>query len=145
MPKTMTIGKAAGRRTSNPVRGTRRRRLSDVGQTAIVMVVALSVLMMTLGALLVQQTVNTDPLLSTDTIQHYAYRGLEAGLNAYQSVVNINPNLANCTNLTKASAICQNAQYDVWNTVHGTTRVVAPFPSTTCSTTPSPPSTPTVA
>ena len=120
MPKTTTRCNSRRRQTSNPFRSAARRRVSDLGQTAIVMVVALSVLMMTLGGLLVQQSINTDPLLSTDTIQHYAYRALEAGLNAYQSVVNINPNLANCSSATDGSSLCQNAQYDQWTTVLGT-------------------------
>jgi hypothetical protein len=108
------------RRLGRRLGGAGIRRRSEVAQSAIVLVVAVAVLMMTTGVLLIQQSSLTDPLLSADTIQHYSYRALEAGVNTYQSVVNADPNLANCSNLSNGSAICQNAQYDTWNLVHGT-------------------------
>jgi len=91
-----------------------------MGQTAIVMVVAMSVLLMTIGVMLVQQTIQTAPLLQADSTQHYAYRALEAGMNSYQSIVNTNPNLANCNSSTNGSALCQDARYQTWNLVANT-------------------------
>jgi hypothetical protein len=91
----------------------------DAGQ-AVVMVIAMSVLLMTVGVMLVAQTLQTDPLLQANTIQHSAYRGLEAGMNAYQSIINTNPNLANCNTNTNGSALCQGAQYQKWNLVSNT-------------------------
>jgi hypothetical protein len=102
------------------------RAAHDAGQ-AIIMVIALSVLLMTVGVMLVQQTIETDPLLQSDSIAHAAYRGLEAGMNSYQSIVNTNPNLANCNKSTNwpgginALAVCQGAQYQTWNLVSNTT------------------------
>ncbi len=84
------------------------------------MVMALSFLLMTVGVMLVAQTLQTDPLLQANTIQHSAYRGLEAGMNAYQSIINTNPNLANCNTSTNGSALCTGAQYQMWNLVSNT-------------------------
>ena len=96
-----------------------KRAGRDAGQ-AVIMVIAMSVLLMTVGVMLVAQTIQTDPLLQANTIQHSAYRGLEAGMNAYQSIVNTNPNLANCNTNTNGSALCQGAQYQTWNLVTNT-------------------------
>ena len=81
---------------------------------------ALSFLLMTVGVMLVAQTLQTDPLLQANTIQHSAYRGLEAGMNSYQSIINTNPNLANCNTSTNGSALCRGAQYQQWNLVSNT-------------------------
>ena len=81
------------------------------------MVIALSMLLMTVGVMLVAQTIQTDPLIQSNTIQHAAYRGLEAGMNAYQSIINTNPNLANCNKGTNGNALCQGARYQQWNLV----------------------------
>ncbi len=85
------------------------------------MVIALSALLMTVGVMLVQQTIQTDPLLQANSVQHAAYRGLEAGMNSYQSIVNTNPNLANCNQSTNAESLCQGALYQTWNLVSQTT------------------------
>jgi hypothetical protein len=95
------------------------RAAHDAGQ-AIIMVIGLSVLLMTVGVMLVQQTIQTDPLLQSNSIQHAAYRGLEAGMNSYQSIVNTNPNLANCNTSTNGNALCQGARYQKWNLVSNT-------------------------
>jgi hypothetical protein len=84
------------------------------------MVVALSILLMTVGVMLVKQTLQTDPLLQSNSIQHAAYRGLEAGMNSYQSIVNTNPNLANCNQSTNNKSLCQGALYQTWNLVSQT-------------------------
>jgi hypothetical protein len=95
------------------------RAAHDAGQ-AIIMVIGLSVLLMTVGVMLVQQTIQTDPLLQSNSIQHAAYRGLQAGMNSYQSIVNTNPNLANCNTSTNGNALCQGARYQKWNLVSNT-------------------------
>ena len=96
-----------------------KRTARDAGQ-AVIMVIGLSVLLMTVGVMLVDQTIQTDPLLQSDSIQHAAYRGLEAGMNAYLSIVNANPNLANCNTSTNGFALCQGARYQTWNLVSNT-------------------------
>ena len=100
------------------------RATHEAGQ-ALVMVIALSILLMTVGVMLVQQTIQTDPLLQTDSIEHAAYRGLQAGMDAYLSIVNTNPNLANCNSSTNNTPshpypLCAGAQYQYWNLVSNT-------------------------
>ncbi|HEX3839387.1 MAG TPA: hypothetical protein VHU85_01200 [Acidimicrobiales bacterium] len=93
--------------------------MQEAGQ-AVVMVIAMSVLLMTVGVMLVAQTIQTDPLLQANTIQHSAYRGLQAGMDSYQSILNTNPNLANCNTSTNGNALCTGAQYQKWNLVSHT-------------------------
>lgn len=100
--------------------GRWRRSAREAGQAALIMVVGLSVLLMTIGAMMVQQTIQTAPLLQADSVQHYAYRALQAGMNTYQSIVNTNPNLANCNTSTNGSALCVGARYQEWNLVSNT-------------------------
>jgi hypothetical protein len=100
------------------------RTAHEAGQ-AVIMVVALSMLLMTVGVMLVAQSIQTDPLIQSNTVQHAAYRGLEAGMNAYQSIINTNPDLANCNSSTNNTVahpypLCLGAQYQVWNLVSNT-------------------------
>jgi hypothetical protein len=101
-----------------------KRTAHEAGQ-AVIMVIALAMLLMTVGVMLVAQTIQTDPLIQSNTVQHAAYRGLEAGMNAYQSIINTNPNLANCNSSTNNTPthpypLCLGAQYQVWNLVSNT-------------------------
>jgi hypothetical protein len=100
-----------------------RRPALEAGQAALIMVIGLTTLMLVIGGTMVSQTVQTSPELATDSIQHYAYRALEAGMNSYQSIVNTNPNLANCNTSTNGDALCQGAQYQIWNLVADTSNV----------------------
>jgi len=97
------------------------RSTSDAGQVAIVLVTAISILMATLGLVMATTTVDNNPLLQTDQIQHYSYRAVEAGLNTFDSVINNNPNLANCNSTANSSALCKGLKYQVWDDVPGTT------------------------
>lgn len=102
-----------------------RRMCSDVGQTAILLVVGLTVLMSTIGAVMVTTIVNNDPILSTASIQRYAYRALASGLNSYQSAINADPYLASCNSDTNPGAAdatnqCAGISYGTWSLVPDT-------------------------
>ena len=83
---------------------------SDAGQAAIVLVVALTVAMTTVGGVMVSTIVNNDPILTQTSIQRYAYRALDSGVNAYQDVINANPYLAACNSTTNSGAANATAQ-----------------------------------
>jgi hypothetical protein len=107
-------------------RGRRGRVRSDVGQTAIVMVIAISVLLMTLGAVMVTTISNNDPILTQTSIQRYAYRALASGLNAYTNAINADPFLAACNTATNQggsnpSNQCAGISYGTWSAVPDTT------------------------
>src|SRR5580658_1347686 len=95
----------------NRGRDARRRRMrSDLGQTALLLVVGLTVLMSTIGAVMVSSIVHNEPILSQTSVQRYAYRALASGLNAYPSAINADPYLASCnadTNVGAADATSQ--------------------------------------
>lgn len=109
-----------------PGRTWRRRALdSQAGQAAIVLVVALTVAMTTVGGVMVTTIVNNDPILTQTSIQRYAYRALASGVNAYQNMINANPYLAACNSTTNpgaanATAQCAGINYQAWSQVPGT-------------------------
>ena len=105
------------------VRGRRsafRQRMagaSDRGQTALVAVVALSVTATLIAGILVSTVINSDPLLQAKSVEIYANRALEAGVNAYVTALNTNPSLAQCNSNTNTSGICSGIDYGEWNFV----------------------------
>ncbi len=89
------------------------------------LVVALTVAMTTVGAVMVTTIVNNDPILTQTSIQRYAYRALASGVNAYQNMINANPYLAACNSTTNpgaanATAQCAGISYQAWSKVPGT-------------------------
>ncbi len=90
---------------------------SDLGQTAMVAVVAFSVLASSIAAVLVSQVIGSFPLQQSKSVQIYANRALEAGVNAYVTAVNTNPSLAQCNSNTNTSGICSGIDYGQWNFV----------------------------
>ncbi len=88
--------------------------------------VALTVAMSTIGAVMVSAIANNDPILTQASIQRYAYRGLSSGLNAYQSQINADPYLAACNSTTNypsgsnANVQCSGINYESWSQVPGT-------------------------
>jgi hypothetical protein len=92
---------------------------SDLGQTALVAVVAFSVLASLAGAVIVRTIVQSDPLLQGKAVEIYAHRALEAGQNAYLTAINANPSLAQCTTDTNGSGTCSGIDYGQWNAVTG--------------------------
>jgi hypothetical protein len=92
-------------------------RPKDAGQTALVLVIGITILMTTIGAVLVQSSVATDPLQQTQSVSLYANRALEAGVNSYLTAINQNPSLVQCSIQTNTAGTCQGLKYDSWNMV----------------------------
>ncbi len=90
---------------------------SDQGQTALVAVVALSVVASLIAAVLVSTVIQSYPLQQAKSVEIYANRALEAGMNAYVTAVNTNPSLAQCNSNTNGSGICSGIDYGEWNFV----------------------------
>ena len=70
--------------------------MNDLGQTALVAVIAVSVIVALIGATLVATVVQSFPLQQAAAVSVYAHRALQAGENAYVTAVNANPTLAQC-------------------------------------------------
>ena len=98
---------------------TIRSRHSDTGQSALVMVLAVTIILTLTAGVLVGVTVNNDPLVQSASVQRYAYRALESGLNAYQSALNADPCLATC-NANSTAPDCSPLKYVSWSQVGGT-------------------------
>jgi hypothetical protein len=103
-----------------PARWRRRRVASEAGQAAIVLVVAISVLLTTVGGVMVTNIANHDPILTQANVQRYAYRALASGLNTYQDAVNANPYLAACNTASNGNAQCAGLSYGTWSQVPDT-------------------------
>ena len=89
---------------------------SDLGQTALVAVIAVSVIVSLIGATIVATVVQSVPLQQQSAVSVYAHRALEAGENAYVTAINANPTLAQCntgTNQNQSSGL----NYGEWNQV----------------------------
>ncbi len=91
------------------------------GQAALALVLGLTLILTTGGALLANDAIQHDPLVQNDVVAHFAYRALEAGSNAFLSNVNANPNLINCTSSSPSGGQCDPTDYDTWKQVKGTT------------------------
>jgi len=92
---------------------------SDLGQTAIVAVAAVSLIIAIIGATLVAAVVQSAPLQQTVAVAVYAHRALQAGENAYLTAVNANPSLAQCNTNTNNAGTCGGINYGQWNLVTG--------------------------
>ena len=114
---------------NTPLR-SRARRLregrsprSDLGQTALVAVIAVSIIVSLVGATIVAAVVQGYPLQQAAAVTVYAHRALEAGENAYVTAVNANPTLAQCNYSTNQAANqngpCAGLNYGEWNIVSG--------------------------
>ncbi|HVC67862.1 MAG TPA: fibronectin type III domain-containing protein, partial [Acidimicrobiales bacterium] len=103
-------------RPDSPRRGPWR---SDLGQTAIVAVLAVTLIIAIIGATLVAAVVQSAPLQQTVAVAVYAHRALQAGENAYLTAVNANPSLAQCNVNTNGAGTCSGINYGQWNLVSG--------------------------
>ena len=81
---------------------------------------ALTLMLVTTGAILANNAIQHDPLVQADVVQHYAYRALEAGINSYLTQVNDNPNEINCNHLSPSPGQCNPTDYDQWKQVDNT-------------------------
>ncbi|HVB93058.1 MAG TPA: hypothetical protein VND67_01980, partial [Acidimicrobiales bacterium] len=99
--------------------GRRTTAVSDLGQAALVAVVAFSVVATLMGAVIVQTTIQSDPLLSASAVEIYAHRAAESGQNAYLTAINANPSLAQCNTNTNGTRMCSGLNYGQWNFLNG--------------------------
>jgi len=109
-------------RTRSRIRAAAGRRgagRSDLGQTAIVAVLAVTLIIAIIGATLVAAVVQSAPLQQTVAVAVYAHRALQAGENAYLTAVNANPSLAQCNVNTNNAGTCSGINYGQWNLVTG--------------------------
>jgi len=97
-----------------------RDTATDAGQAALVLVIAITVLLTTVGGVMVSDIANNDPLVTQANIQRYAYRALSSGLSAYQDAINANPYLAACNTSTNGVAQCAGLNYGTWSEVPDT-------------------------
>jgi hypothetical protein len=126
-PTTAAGGNSAGanRRAVFCPFGRRRiqRAMGELGQAALVLVIAITVALTTVGAVMVNNISNNDPVITQASIQRYAYRALASGLNAYTSAINANPYLAACNANTNEpngpdkSPQCSGLSYETWSQV----------------------------
>ncbi len=115
-----SVTRGPGSRLIERWRQTARRHrasVSDRGQTALVAVVALSVSATLITGVLVTTVIHSYPLQQAKSVQLYANRALEAGVNAYVTALNTNPSLAECNSNTNGSGICSGINYGEWNFV----------------------------
>jgi hypothetical protein len=99
---------------------TKRRTPSEAGQTALVLVIAFTLMLTVFGGVMVNSISTNAPILTQAAIQRYAYRALASGLNAYQSAINANPYLAACNSSTNNAGQCAGLSYQDWSEVPGT-------------------------
>ncbi len=94
---------------------------SDLGQTALVAVLTLSLVVSIVAVALVQTVVTSLPLQQTKAVQLYANRALEAGQNAYMVAINANSSLAQCSTNTNGDGVCAGLTYGQWDYVDNST------------------------
>ena len=99
----------------------RRSTSKDLGQAALVAVIAISVLASSIAALVVSEVNQSDPLQQAKSVEIYANRALEAGVNAYWTALNTNPSLAQCNSNTNQVGTCSGIDYGQWNSVPDST------------------------
>jgi hypothetical protein len=97
----------------------RQAHMSDLGQTALVAVLAVSLVVSIIGATLVATVIQSLPLQQAAAVSVYAHRALQAGENAYVTAVNANPSLAQCNTGSNGTGTCAGLNYGQWNLVSG--------------------------
>jgi hypothetical protein len=92
-------------------------RAREAGQTAMTLVMGIVVLLTLSAGTLAATSIQHDPLVSNDVVQHLAYRALESGMDTYLSTVNANPQLINCnTSTIGANPSCPSGTLPALNT-----------------------------
>jgi large repetitive protein len=95
----------------------RAAAVTDLGQTAIVAVLAVTLVIGVIGGVLVATVVQSVPLQAQTQVSLLAHRALQAGENAYVTALNTNPSLAQCSTDTSSSGTCRGVNYGHWNKV----------------------------
>ena len=90
----------------NPTRRAGRspwRHRDDLGQQALLLVIAVALIMFSFSLVLVTQSTGELPIVNKTLIDHAAYRALQAGVNDYLYAINQNPNGVTCTSASAPS------------------------------------------
>jgi hypothetical protein len=98
----------------------RRTRKSEAGQAALVMVVLLTAVLSIGAGLMANDVIQHDPIIQTDTVDHFAYRALEAGINTFMSDANANPNELTCSTASSPGGQCTPNDFREWKRVGNT-------------------------
>ena len=98
----------------------RLEHAGDQGQAVLALVIGIALILVTSGAILMDNVIQHDPLVQVDALAHYAYRALEAGTNSYLNTINAQPDLVNCSSASTTTT-CAAIAYDQWTQVPGTT------------------------
>ena len=98
-----------------------RRGLAESGQAVLALVIGLTVAIAAGASLMAEEVIQHDPLVHSDEVEHFAYRGLEAGINSFLSEANKNPNELTCNSGSKAGGQCTPSDFLTWRQVGGTT------------------------
>lgn len=101
--------------------GRPRRHDGEHGQAALMLVVLLTIIISVFGGILAETAIQHDPIVQKDTIDHYAYRALEAGINTFISKANDNPNLIACNSSSTPGGQCAPGLYLNWKKVASST------------------------
>jgi hypothetical protein len=106
-----------------PTRHRRRRTFDDVGQQALLLVMAITLIMASFALVMVTQTTQEFPVVDHTLVDHAAYRALQAGVNDYLYAINENPNGVTCTSASAPSCAyfnTQGFQFDQFTSVPNT-------------------------
>lgn len=121
-PTSHQSGTPAPRRRS-PLRRVRDLR-SEGGQAAILLVVGVMMIMALGTAVFTSTATQSMPIVQNNLAAHDAYRGLQAGLNEYLYLVNVDPSRVLCNSGNQSTmGTCENMKpftFDTWNAVPNT-------------------------
>ena len=85
-------------------RGRRHRHhFDEMGQQALLLVMAITLIMASFALVMVTQTTQEYPVVDHTLVDHAAYRALQAGVNDYLYAINQNPNGVTCTSASSPS------------------------------------------
>jgi hypothetical protein len=97
----------------------RVRQAVDTGQTALVLVVALSLVLLGIAGVLINTISASDTLQQSRSSDVYSYRALEAGVNAFLVSLNTNTAFSSCNSSTNNAGTCNGIEFNAWNKVVG--------------------------
>jgi len=97
-----------------------RRKLEETGQAVLFLIITLSVIIATTGIVMTSDVLHHDPLIQADTVGHFSYRALEAGVNTFMSDANANPNNLTCSSTSTSGGQCTPGDFQKWKRVPDT-------------------------
>ncbi|MGO9456942.1 MAG: hypothetical protein ACLP62_07845 [Acidimicrobiales bacterium] len=99
----------------------RKRTFTETGQAVLALVLGLTVAIVAGASLMAEQVIQHDPIVHADEVDHFAYRALEAGINAFISEANKNPDELTCNSTSPSGGACNKTDFAHWKEVGGTT------------------------